>query len=154
MKVIAAALLVLLVQACGHPSEPSPPAHVVPAGLLPFGYCRSNPPELGQTCGLEERAWGCDDLEPFELQPGQCLRIADELWGTIEDDIACWSLGDVCSRECAGFLEIKNDGPEPMLVRARSKLGRVKTDCAGMDPGMRYAGGPNAGSWPPPGTSY
>lgn len=158
MKVTA--LILSTIVGCSAAPEPSSSptplvAHVVPAGHLPFGWCDEHPPEPGQTCALEERAWGCDDLEAFEIPPGSCLRIATELWGSVEDDVACWTLSDApeCSRTCAGYLEIGNGGPDPLHVRARSKVGEVSVSgtCA---PGIRYAGGPVATSVPQPGTSY
>jgi hypothetical protein len=125
------------------------------------GQCVHEP---GQTCPIEPRDEGCADLHPFEVTPnGGCLWIADAKWAAIEDDIACFELTPsdaTCTRQCAGYLEIKNAGSAPMPVLARAKLGtdtaaHVKLGapgdarCLAMAAGVTFAGGPTCDTYPP-----
>lgn len=142
---------------CACSSEPEGEKSEAQAGE----QCAHDP---GQTCGIEPRTEGCDDLHPFEVAPdGGCLWIADALWARIEDDIACFELTPsdaTCTRQCAGYLEIKNTGGSPMPVLARAKLGsdtaaHVKPGapsdarCLAMATGVTFAGGPTCDSFPP-----
>jgi hypothetical protein len=136
--------------------EPVPPAPPAPEPTPPLA-----------------RACGCADLVQVVIPPGGCYGIANKYWATIEDDVACFDLtpgtieegGDgVCTRTCAGMLEIKNGTGADMLIATFDKLtGRtfpggqpglfLGDACDALEPGVRYAGGPTAETFPPPGAS-
>lgn len=113
-----------------------------------------------------QRVCGCDDLQVFAVPANRCLLIANKIWGSVEDDIACFDLTPddaTCTRTCAGYLTIRTGIDAPMVVAAHSKLGDPDVrlvspvpgdvdydqSCFDAAPGIAYEGGPTAATYPP-----
>jgi hypothetical protein len=60
----------------------------------------------------------------YVVPPGGCFAIAYGLWGSVEDDVACFDLTNdaTCTRTCAGYFEAKNPTNAPITIRASDKL--------------------------------
>jgi hypothetical protein len=77
---------------------------------------------------IYERACGCADMVEYTIPANGCFAIAYGIWGSIEDDIACFDLtpGDSCTRTCTGYFEAKNPTNAPIKILAFDKLTQSK----------------------------